>query len=132
MTFQALARQRKHEGSVLLRASQYAGSYLMMGYAVECALKACICRNTLRDSFPRRDAHNLYVHNLGFLRDAAGLGAEMNAIAALRVNWATVKDWNLEAVRYGTIRVDRALASDYYAACTARTFGVLSWVRGKW
>jgi HEPN domain-containing protein len=33
---------------VLLEAGLYAGAYYLAGYAVECALKACIAKKTAR------------------------------------------------------------------------------------
>jgi hypothetical protein len=40
--FQKLADLRAREAGVLLAARCYDGAYYLAGYAVECALKACI------------------------------------------------------------------------------------------
>jgi hypothetical protein len=53
--FQELAAVRLKEARVLLRAGCYEGAYYLAGYAVECALKACISKQTERHEFPDRD-----------------------------------------------------------------------------
>src|SRR5262249_10273775 len=49
---QQLSRLRRREARVLLDAGHSAGAYYLVGYAVECALKACIARSTRRYDFP--------------------------------------------------------------------------------
>jgi HEPN domain-containing protein len=44
--FHKLAEIRIKEARVLLDRKCYAGAYYLAGYAVECALKACIARKT--------------------------------------------------------------------------------------
>ncbi len=133
-TFQALSNLRRVEASALIRAGHYAGGYYLLGYAVECAFKACICKKTVRHSFPPREADKLYSHKLEDLRRLAGLQAQMqadiNANAALGVNWAIVRDWT-EQSRYD-LTMGRAAAEDLYSACTARTNGVLRWIKNRW
>jgi HEPN domain-containing protein len=51
-----LARIRLKEARMLLEADCSDGSYYLCGYAIECALKACIARNTQRHDFPDKDA----------------------------------------------------------------------------
>jgi HEPN domain-containing protein len=47
-TLQRISNQRRREVAVLLEAGLYAGAYYLAGYAVECALKACIAKKTAR------------------------------------------------------------------------------------
>lgn len=47
-----LAAIRVREASLLLKNKQYSGAYYLAGYAVECALKACISKETRRYDFP--------------------------------------------------------------------------------
>jgi len=44
--FQQLAEEHLRHAKALLDAGLYSGAYYMCGYAVECALKACISRKT--------------------------------------------------------------------------------------
>jgi hypothetical protein len=53
--FQRLSETRCNEATALLAAQQFEGVYYLIGYAVECALKACICRRHLPDHFPPRE-----------------------------------------------------------------------------
>jgi hypothetical protein len=48
----------------------------------------------------------------------------------VEVNWAVVKDWDIEA-RYD-IALDPKKAVDVYVAVTNRRYGVMSWVRQYW
>jgi hypothetical protein len=42
--FRTLAELRAEEARVLLRSRRQLGAYYLAGYAVECALKACIAK----------------------------------------------------------------------------------------
>jgi hypothetical protein len=130
--FQLLSKLRRKEAAALIKSGHYVGAYYLLGYAVECALKACIAKNTERHVFPRKDSAKLYTHELSTLRDLAELSAEMNLPqnTAVQVNWAIVKDWS-EQSRY-ELSGSRALARDFYSACTARKNGVLPWISRKW
>jgi HEPN domain len=50
--FQELAKVRLKEANALFRLGLYDGAYYLAGYAVECALKACIAKGTRRYEFP--------------------------------------------------------------------------------
>ena len=52
--FQRLAKIRIKEAGVLLEKRCYEGAYYLVGYAVECALKACIAKQTQRFEFPEK------------------------------------------------------------------------------
>lgn len=133
--FQRISRQRKREAAALLDAGFYPGAYYLAGYSVECALKACIAKQTQRHDFPdKKLAAEAWTHNLEKLVQLAGVATDldsaMNASPALKLNWTIVKDWS-EADRYD-LSITRAEARDLYAACTRRGTGVLSWIRARW
>jgi HEPN domain-containing protein len=44
--FQELAEERLEDARPLLDAGRFSGAYYLAGYAVECALQACIARLT--------------------------------------------------------------------------------------
>lgn len=132
---QLISRQRRREAAALLRARLFPGAYYLAGYSVECALKACIAKQTNRHDFPNKKlAGEAWTHDLQKLVQLAGAGpdleTEMKASPARQVNWAIVKDWS-EAVRYD-ITITEGQARDLYSACTARRTGVLSWIRERW
>jgi len=133
--FQELARIRIREAKALLDAKCFHGAYYLAGYAVECALKACVARRVRRHDFPDREmVKKAYTHNLQDLVKVAELNTEFDsdkrAIEALRVNWSVVKDWN-EGLRYETA-ISEGQARDMYSACTTRRNGVLPWIRKRW
>ena len=49
--FQKISRLRVKEAKALLDSGYPVGAYYLMGYAVECALKACIAKQTKRYDF---------------------------------------------------------------------------------
>ena len=52
---QLISRQRKREAAALLRAKLFPGAYYLAGYAVECALKACVAKQTNKHDFPNKN-----------------------------------------------------------------------------
>ncbi len=132
--FQRLSRLRLREARVLLRNGNNEGTYYLAGYAVECALKTCIAKKTKRHDFPDKkvvvDAHT---HDLTTLARIAGLLTELDKEikreANFGKNWTVVKDWNEERRYQFPGEKD---AKDLYAAITARTYGVMRWIRRRW
>ena len=130
-----LSRLRIREGRILLRAGGFQGAYYLAGYAVECALKACIARQFQRHDIPdRKLVNDVYTHDMDKLLDLAGLRAalqqEARARAPLQTNWNVVKDWK-ETARYNP-DITAQEARDLYSACIARRNGVLPWLRNRW
>jgi HEPN domain-containing protein len=131
--FQDLARTRVTEARALLRGGHYGGAYYLAGYAIECALKACIAKRTRRYDFPdRKTVNESHSHNLSDLLRVAGLERELTQDSAsdtrLSANWAVVKDWN-ESSRYGVF--GRVEASDLVQAVAGQG-GILQWLRQHW
>src|SRR5205823_8800220 len=64
--FQKLADLRVQEAFVLVQNRRPQGAYYLAGYAVECALKACIAKETKRHEFPpkRKYVQEVYTHIL--------------------------------------------------------------------
>lgn len=130
--FQELARLRLQDAQALLKARRYSGAYYLSGYAVECALKACIAKKTKRHDFSpdRKFLDKIYTHELVKLINSAGLENELaGASNPLQTNWATVKDWN-EHIRYE--KIGRQKAQDMVDAIADESEGVLAWVRRFW
>jgi HEPN domain-containing protein len=67
---------RIREAKILLDAGEFDGAYYLAGYAVECALKACILKR-LSDYWPdesdRKMLEKCYTHDLEHLLKAADL-----------------------------------------------------------
>ena len=133
--FHALSLLRQREARALLKAGYGAGAYYLAGYSVECALKACIAKQTRRHDFPdRKLAQKAHVHSLEQLLGLTGLNRDsrkaMDLNSELELNWALVKDWN-ETSRYES-DISVQAARDLLSACTARKNGVLPWIHSRW
>jgi HEPN domain-containing protein len=96
LEFQDLAVERLGDADALLKPGRFACAYYISGYAIECALKACVARQTKQDDFPPKDAARLYTHDLPKLLDSAGLGwafeQEAGQDPIFEKNWTTVKE----------------------------------------
>lgn len=129
-----MSEVRLTEAKSLLNGRHYDGAYYLAGYVVECALKACIAKQTKRYDFPNKKiAIDSYTHDLNQLVRVAGLqaalAAEIRRDANFEVNWAIVKDWGEES-RYE--RHDAAAAKGLYLAIAATKHGVLKWLKRHW
>lgn len=133
--FQQIADLRVQEARVLYDAGQYAGAYYIVGYAIECALKACVAKQVRQYDFPDKNiAREAFTHDLEKLVKVAGLALEFEtdrkANQSLELNWAIVKDWS-EAARYD-LGITGPQAEDLYTACTEPNDGILPWIRNRW
>ncbi len=99
--FQLLAEKRLREARALLAAGEPDGAYYLGGYAVECALKACIIRKlNTSDEWPDRNFSELcYRHELAALLKVATLDGPMALEVGVLAKWGQVKDWR-ETSRY--------------------------------
>ena len=131
---QQLAKARIRDARALMRAGRWAGAYYLAGYAVECALKACIAKLMKSEEFPDRNfAEKCWTHDFEKLVTLAGLkdqrDADSQADADLSANWGTVKDWT-ESSRYA--RKTKREARVLFTAITRRKHGVLTWIKSRW
>jgi HEPN domain-containing protein len=133
LEFQRLARMRLKDARVLMKAGNVEGAYYLTGLAVECAIKACIARNTQRYDFPpnQNAIKDIYTHNLTTLIKAAKLQVALDAARQSSIlfknRWDVVKDWDVIS-RYATSGLN---ARDLYKAVTGRN-GVMQWLRQRW
>jgi len=131
---QHLARTRLAEAKVLLATSHPDGAYYLAGYAVECALKACIAKRTKRHDFPdKKTVDASFTHNLRDLIRVASLELDRlqqaKADAVFRNYWDHVQRWS-EQSRYG--KIDSASASKLLEAIGDRKHGVMAWLKQYW
>jgi HEPN domain-containing protein len=130
--FQRLADLRAKEAGVLADSGNEQGAYYLAGYAVECALKACISKKTRRHEFPDKDyAYDVYTHNVDKLLKLAKLDKQMEKDMrnnpALAANWGVVRGWS-EDSRY----VASGLKGTDLHAAISGTDGVLAWIKQRW
>jgi HEPN domain-containing protein len=132
--FQRLAVIRIEEARVLLEHGKPDGAYYLAGYAVECALKACIAKLLKRHQFPDKNfVRDCYVHEIDKLVRTARLEETRDEDAqknlTLGANWSIVKDWN-ESSRYN--RWTKVKARELFEAITEPQHGVLAWIKQHW
>ena len=134
--FQKISRLRVKEAKALLDNGYPAGAYYLMGYAVECALKACIAKQTKQYDFPPKPSivNAIYKHDLKELVSHAELKSklehEIETNPIFEAYWNIVEDWS-EQFRYSD-SISMSTAQDLCRACTARKNGVLSWLKKWW
>ena len=138
--FQNLSELRLKEAKALLAAGFPEGAYYLAGYAVECALKACIAKKTQEHDFPdKKRVNDSHTHDLGKLVGLAGLSEEMQfefaADAAMEWRWGVVRDWSEES-RYEMFeggeaeRIQRATLM--INVIGAQNGGVMQWIKQRW
>ncbi len=107
----------------------------MCGYVVECALKACICKNTNQfDFYPRRAEYDkAWSHNIKNLMAVSGVksafDAARNADMILDVNWKEAEDWSEES-RYDP--KGRKDAEGLFTAVSDPDHGVFACIKRNW
>lgn len=130
LDLQNLALARLEEVEVLLNNHKYSGAYYLSGYVIECALKACIAKQTQEFDFPdKKTVTDSYTHDLEKLVKVAKLDKELRSLLDdpnFSLRWLEVRDWSEES-RYQTHSQQKAL--DIYLAITDPTHGVLQWLQ---
>jgi hypothetical protein len=132
---QQLAELRLADARVLLAANAFGGAYYLAGYAIECALKACVAKQIREFDFPdKRLVERSYTHNLAQLLEVSGVKGpfeeETARNQALHSSWTLVRDWT-EASRYDVARTEKA-ARDMLAAVGDEKNGILVWLKRYW
>lgn len=131
---QFLARTRLEEAKMLLGAGRPDGAYYLAGYAVECALKACIAKGTQRYEFPdKKTVDASHTHNLRDLIKVANLELarleEAKRDPLFRNHWDLVQQWS-EQSRYR--RHSSEMAEALVEAIGDPRHGVIAWIRQQW
>jgi hypothetical protein len=122
------------EATALLRLGLFDGAFYLAGYAVECALKACIAKGTRKGEFPdKKKVESSHSHNFLQLIKVAGLDEACLQRAgkdpAFQSNWDFVQSWS-EQSRYRRHRQESARA--LLAAVSDRRHGVITWIKQQW
>ena len=128
---QALCRIRIREAKALFNSGLNDGAYYLTGYAVECALKACIAKETRRHDFPdKKRAEASHTHKLETLVALANLEEprrdRVRTDEAFRRNWDVVAAWT-EQSRYRRTSPENARA--LIEAANDRYHGIIPWIR---
>lgn len=132
---ETLSETRIREAELLFNNDEFGGAYYLAGYSVECALKACICKQVKEFDFPNKKlAQDSHTHKLQNLVGVAGLKQKLKAHEeqneSFRLNWAVAKDWN-EFSRY-EVNIEKTKASDLIEAIIDNESGILQWLKKFW
>jgi HEPN domain-containing protein len=128
-----LAELRAKEAATLARSRNQQGAYYLGGFAVECALKACIAKKTRRHDFPAdaKLAGRVYSHDLTELLKLADLDyqldKDMRTNRQLAANWGVIKAWRIDC-RYET----SGLSGKDMVDSLNSPDGVLAWIKLHW
>jgi len=130
------ADARVVDAKALLDAGRWHAAYYLVGYAVECGLKACVLAYVDHTGIIFQDkkfAEKCFTHDLEALVKAADLeitrGLDIQANADLGINWQIVKDWSVDTRYQDKSELD---AKRLYQAVTDIANGVLPWIKNYW
>jgi hypothetical protein len=131
---QVLANVRIREAKALYRSGESSGTYYLIGYAVECALKACIAKKFKRHDFPdKKSVEKAHTHNLSTLCFLANLdGTRLQheqADPIFSKNWDITIRWSEES-RYKVF--DKLTCKELMDAIMEKRHGVMPWVKQHW
>jgi HEPN domain-containing protein len=129
--FQQVAELRVKDAEILLNAQRWDAAYYLAGYAVECALKACIAKGFNQHDIPDwKFCQNIFVHDLEKLLKLASLQSQIVKNSPLDVNWGIVSEWS-EKSRY-ELNTTETDATEMFGAVTDLANGVLVWLKNNW
>jgi hypothetical protein len=136
---QQLALDRVDDAQVLLAAQRWAAAYHLVGYSLECGLKACILAHLEKTGMIFKDRNYLkaladcWTHDPVKLVELAGLTSHLRKACdrdpALAGYWGVAKEWR-ETSRY-ELKVETE-ARSLYEALTNEQSGVLRWIQEHW
>lgn len=130
-----LAEARIDDARVLLAGNRWTAAYYLLGYAVECALKACVASQFRQEEVPdKRIVLDFYTHDLEKLLGLAGLKTAFDAKVSKDSNflryWKFVCDWD-ESSRYDHA-IPEAKVRDLLTAVDDPISGVFTWLKTQW
>lgn len=132
--WKAIARAHAKSARFLLKDGNYSVAYHLAGVALECGLKAVICRSFRKDDWPDRQfVIAIHSHDIAALVGHANLEPDRQMMeknsATFRAHWVTVKGWKIDS-RYK--QWSQPEARDMVIAATKNKSGILAWIRKHW
>ena len=129
-----IAEIRLADAEALLAAGRWAGAYYLLGYVVECALKASIVAHFGPQEIPDKKLVNeFYTHRLdGLLKISplrVTLELRITEDADFKFSWNSVMAWS-EASRYEPI-IGEDEAQALFVAVTDERSGIFTWLKPR-
>jgi AbiV family abortive infection protein len=130
-----LADRYARDAETLLKNRRWSSAYYLSGYAIECALKACIAKQIRRHQFPDLEAVRYsHTHDLRKLAKLAGLTSALQARSRHPDQFGNywekvVTEWR-STYRYE--QPTKAMAQEMIRAVSDTKEGVLPWIKLHW
>lgn len=136
-TLKSVAKLKLQAAKILYEANDYDTAGYLLGYVVECVLKAAICKRLRLQDYPDSKRHRdvFASHALDRLLILSGLSSDISLTKNIELykNWSTLtKDWKPE-IRYNLSTYDSSTIEDKLKALEDKPNGFLSWIKkGRW
>lgn len=134
----SLVVRKLKASKALYTAGDYDTAGYILGYVVECGLKAIICKTLNLREYPDTGRHfNVFAsHSLDLLLILSGYSCELDITRKsnkhLKNNWQKLtKDWSPD-VRYKQGVYSQDLIKEKLVAIEDSKYGFLAWFQGKW
>jgi len=138
-----LTTERLKDANALLQKKRYSFAYHATGFAVECALKACVLSQMVVTGWVfvpgdrKKSLQDVFTHDFQQLIQIAGLNSELEDHlresaanrTAFPLHWKTVLEWKVEERYTPKSKPD---AEMLFKAVTAKPDGVLPWIKKYW
>ncbi len=130
------AKAKLKAAKILFQAGDNDTAGYLLGYVVECSLKAVICRKLRINEYPDTGKfQNVFAtHEFDRLLLLSGYSTEIDLVKnpSLFNSWSVLtKDWKPE-IRYNMNIYTATAIQDKFAALEDKTSGFLEWVKHKW
>jgi hypothetical protein len=138
---QHMAVERIADAKLLIDGGRWWYGYYVAGYAVECALKACVLAQMVATGWvfmeDEKKLRECRTHDFMRLVSIAGMHSPLNerlsnsaaAGDGFVENWNTVKAWTVESRYEPQTEGD---AKKLFFAITDEPAGVMKWIRNYW
>ena len=131
---QLVSNRKLEDAFTLFNNGGYSNAFYLAGYAIECALKACIAKQVLPETIPDKQfVKTIYTHSFDSLIGLAGLRGELrakqDADQIFQAQWAVASEWSPD-VRYAS--VDKSTTHLMLIAVGDANHGVLPWIKTFW
>jgi len=135
-----ISKARLRTAEILLDNFDFDGAVYIMGYALECALKAVICKNLNLLNYPdkgSKDIENIFkTHKFDILLILSGMENDFSLKSPKKryENWSELTKWTTD-IRYEPVGTRTATeAKRMYNALVEKPHGVITWIKRhrKW
>ena len=138
---QRMTEERLRDADALMTGGRWAFAYYVAGYAVECALKACLLKRMVFTGWvfdeSAKKVDECRTHDFATIIKIAGMQDDLFRkledgsveAANFRGNWSVVAGWRVTS-RYD--EKSETEARTLIAAITDEPDGVMTWIRNYW